>query len=209
MAEETGMIKQRRKPGRPKGVKNSPNGPKEKRKNPYTMTLKAQQRLGVAPMNPEEKEYNSRVIAHAMEVMSISARTEGVKQESDIPAMQEAFIKYLQICEKNGVKPGNQGASAAIGIEYITLYMWSRGSRGEVFQRFAKSILQALSVIREDLVADGKIHPIVGIFWQRNYDGLRNDTEQVQNNTAIDDGQGDEFSSVSEIKKRYGDLLKE
>jgi hypothetical protein len=87
--------------------------------------------------------------------------------------------------------------------------MWSRGSRGEVFQRFAKSILQALSVIREDLVADGKIHPIVGIFWQRNYDGLRNDTEQVQNNTAIDDGQGDEFSSVSEIKKRYGDLLKE
>ena len=177
------------------------------KKSPYTMSLKVQENLGVAPMNPEQKEYNSRVIAHAMEVMAISVRDGKPKQESDIPVMQEAFIKYLQICEKNGIKPGTQGASAAIGVDYVTLYKWSTGSRGEAFQLFGKSVTQALSVIREDFMADGKVHPIVGIFWQRNYDGLRNDTEQVQNNTEQEDDNA--FSSVSEIKKRYGDLLKE
>lgn len=199
MAEaKTGTKK--RGPGRPKKKPGS-------RKDPYTMTLKAQQVRGVAPLNPEEAEYNSRVIAHAMEVMTISAHDGKRKTEADLPAMKEAFIKYLQICDKNAVKPGNQGAAAAMGVDYWTLNYWSHGNRGEVFQQFAKAVFQALSVIREDLVADGKIHPIVGIFWQRNYDGLRNDTEQVQNNMGQED-QG-EYNSVDDIKKRYGELLKE
>jgi hypothetical protein len=94
------------------------------------------------------------------------------------------------------------------------------GMDNSAFQYFAKRddpeirefcafVRKTCAMFREEMVSANKLNPVIGIFWQRNYDGLRNDTEQVQNNTAIDDGQGDEFSSVSEIKKRYGDLLKE
>ncbi|CAJ0600759.1 unnamed protein product [Cylicocyclus nassatus] len=33
--------------------------------------------------------------------------------------------------------------------------------------------------LREGLMADGKVNPVTGIFWQKNYDGLRDQQEVV------------------------------
>ena len=34
-----------------------------------------------------------------------------------------------------------------------------------------------MSQIREQLMSDGKINPVTGIFWQKNWDGLKDQQE--------------------------------
>ena len=36
-----------------------------------------------------------------------------------------------------------------------------------------------MSQIREQLMSDGKINPVTGIFWQKNWDGLKDQQEVV------------------------------
>ena len=55
------------------------------------------------------------------------------------------------------------------------------------------------------MVSDSKINPVIGIFWQRNFDGLRNDTEQVQANQEQDD----DFATAKSYKEKYKNLIGE
>lgn len=36
-----------------------------------------------------------------------------------------------------------------------------------------------MSQIREQLMADGKVNAVAGIFWQKNYDGLKDQQEVI------------------------------
>ena len=44
---------------------------------------------------------------------------------------------------------------------------------------FIKKVRQFCATYREGLMEDGKVNPVTGIFWQKNYDGMKDQTEMV------------------------------
>ena len=189
----TGRGRPRKKPGSPK--------------SPYTTSEKtlAQRRKnsGVSVyMNPEEQAYNAKIIQHAVAVQQI-ALTADIK---DIASLQNAFTQYITLCAENGCKVSNMGACAALGIAYHTLDDWLHNDRRPDYQKLAQTIKQFCALTREELISDGKINPVIGIFWQRNFDGLRNDTEQIQ---SIKDDNAFEKKTREEMINRYIDQLDE
>ena len=54
----------------------------------------------------------------------------------------------------------------------------SRGASSARIDIMQKS-LQIMATIRESLMSGGKINPVTGIFWQKNFDGLT-DTQSIE-----------------------------
>lgn len=206
-----------RKPGRPKGSKNKPKegtGGKLKRGTGKTgrvnkgyhvsETALMQRRTNLANLparNDEEKEYNAKLISHVMKVHEISLHAD----KNDINSLRSCFAAYVQLCQEDGFKIGNIAAATSIGISHNLLYMWAKGSSGQEKQELAQFICSMCSTARETQITEGKLNPVIGIFHQRNFDGLRNDTEQQQNNQITDP---DEETSNKYIEK-YSHLIEE
>lgn len=185
----------KRKRGRPKG-----------RKSSYTVTEKAlAQRRDASgaikakdPETEEERDYNSRLIEHILQIHEIASHAD----RSDLLSLRSCFIAYLKLCQKNGFNVSNLSAYAAMGMDMSAFQNLSKKDNPEA-REFCKFIRETCAMFRENLVSNGKINPVIGIFWQRNYDGLRNDTEQVQATQEQDD----EFSSSNSYKEKYKNLI--
>ena len=179
---------------------------KPKQKRFYTMTESAlaqrnKTMTATQAKTPDEIDYNARLIDHVLKVQAIAAQTD-IK---DPVSVRLSFLSFLQLCQEDGFRVSNMAACAAIGISRQTLLNWSRSDREE-YRQIAALIQSTCALSREQLIADNKLNPVIGIFWQRNYDGLRNDTEQTQ---SIEQDQSEDFHTVSEYRKKYGHLLPE
>ena len=193
----TGTVK---KTGRPKGSKSG-----------YTMSEKAlAQRHTYSPIiqatrpyTGEDIDYNARQIQHILHIQESASTVD----KSDPVSLRNAFYQYLALCGQDGFKVGNLAAYSAMGVDRYTVTSWAKSTREES-RELARLVKTTCSLARESMVADQKINPVVGIFWQRNYDGLRNDTEQIQ---PADGGTGDDDdkATAQEYLKKYGDILKE
>ena len=193
--------------GRPKGSKNKPKiGRPKGKKSGYTMTEKAlaQRREHTAikfARNDEEREYNARLIDHVMRVNEIATHAD----KNDLATLKSCFIAYLHLCQEDGFNVSNLAAYAAMGFpSYKHFEYYSQKDNPEI-KAFAASVKQTCAMFRETLVSDSKLNPVIGIFWQRNYDGLRNDTEQVQ---SVSD-QEDDFAAAKSYKEKYKNLIGE
>ena len=187
----------KKKTGRPKGSKSG-----------YTVTDKViagrkKKELALQPKTPEEIDTNTRVINHAIAIQQI-AKTVNLKDPESIKA---GFANYLVLCQRNGCRVSNVGAAAALGVKWWTITNWSRDGNKE-YKAIAETILTACSLIREQLIAEGSINPVIGIFWQRNFDGLRNDTEQTAQ--AASENENEKISETAQdIRNKYGSLIDE
>ena len=187
---------EKRKTGRPKGSKSG-----------YTVSEKAlAQRRSVNPskkaMEPFEGEdiaYNARQIEHILHIQSIAA---GVDPKDPV-SLKSAFLQYLALCAQDGCKVGNLAAYAAMGVSKDRFLAWGR-SKDPAYVDLYNLVKTACALNRESMIADQKINPVIGIFWQRNYDGLRNDTETAQPAEPTDLREG---QTADEYRKRYADLL--
>lgn len=198
-----------------KGVETMPEKSKGRSKRQYNLTEAGKvrkdytvaKRNGTTPaLTDEEKSYNDRLISHSLKVVEISQHANISEPET----LKECFMEYLQLCQSDGFRVGNMGASAALGISPKTLYAWSAGTKrsdDHRYKQLATLINSICSTSREQMINDSKINPVIGIFWQRNFDGLRNDTEQQQDSQTINDS--DNILSASEYKEKYGKLLEE
>ena len=79
---------------------------------------------------------------------------------------------------------------------------WSKKDNPEI-REFAGMVRGTCSMFREALVTASKLNPVIGIFWQRNFDGLRNDTEQVQ---SVQE-QEDYSNSSNKYREKYRNLI--
>lgn len=119
--------------------------------------------------------YNSRRIAFMMDILP----TEPL-DSNDVDEMERRFQRYLQKCAEWDMKVGNQAAYAAIGIDKDDVYNWvARISTNPKRGEFVKKVQKICALYREGLMEDGKVNPVTGIFWQKNYDGLRDQQEVV------------------------------
>ena len=146
----------------------------------------------------EELAENASRIEHIIRVQEIASHAD----RKDLLSLKSCFIEFLKLCQEDGSPIGNIAVYAALGFTNQEFDQWSKADIPErkEFVRFIKS---TCAMFREGLVTEGKLHPVVGIFWQRNFDGLRNDTEQVQ---SLKDA--DETSAQSNnYRKRYANLI--
>ena len=198
MSTGTGTDTEKRKRGRPKGSKSK-----------YNMTEKAltQRRNAIAETNKvykpaatgEEYDYNARQIDHVIAIQEIASHAD----RKDPVSLRSCFLNYLRLCQQDGFKVGNLAAYAAMGIDTYTILAWERGTRQE-YKDLAKFVKSTCALFRENMIADQKINPVIGIFWQRNYDGLRNDTEQQQIQIEINNS---ETMTTDDYKEKYGKLI--
>lgn len=211
-SSDTGTVKRGR--GRPKGSKNKPK-PKHKgrpkgSKSGYTVSEKALaqrkkngEMLTVAPIDtPEAIDYNSRLIQHIIQINEIATHAD----KNDVSTLRSCFINYLKLCQINAFPVQNLAAYAAMGFsgfKHFEAFCNKDDQERKALYTFVKS---TCSMFRENMVTEGKINPVIGIFWQRNYDGLRNDTEQVQ---AIQEQEDDYASGSKNYKDKYKNLIGE
>ena len=146
----------------------------------------------------EEKAYNARQIEHIMKVHEIAAMAD----RNDIVSLRSCFIAYLKLCQEDGFKVSNIAAYASMGLTKDT-FRWLCKKEDPEIRQLTDFVHSVCSMSRESLISDGKLNPVIGIFWQRNFDGLRNDTEQIQ---AISEKE-DDYSQGSSYKDKYRNLI--
>ena len=197
-SQKTAVVPVKRGRGRPKGTGHKNKG--------YTMSQKAlAQRAANGKTYPavtteEDMDYNTRLLNHIMEVNEIGSHAD----RHDILSLKSCFVAYLQLCQKNKCPVSNLAAYASIGMDYPTFAQFAKKDDPEI-RAFCASVRKTCAMFREGLVSASKLNPVIGIFWQRNFDGLRNDTEQVQ--ASNEQMQDDEYASSSSYKDKYRNLI--
>ena len=100
--------------------------------------------------------------------------------------VKEAIYSYLLDCEQAGKRPANMGLYRALDL---TRQDVNNLLSGKLKNRVSpecldilKKALSMLSEYREQLAIQGKLNPVTLIFWQKNYDGLADQT-QIQIST--------------------------
>lgn len=146
---------------------------------------------------------NSRYISHTLEIQQIGIGSD----PNNIDDLKARFIQYLQVCAKNDMKLGNMAAYCAMGITKDQVYQWehggTRGTEHKAFIRFVKSVIAAY---RETAISEGKINPVIGIFWQKSFDGLNEMAEYEASNQL--EG-ATEHMDAEQIAEKYQNLLPE
>ena len=199
-AEATEVAK--KKIGRPKGSKNK-KGLGHKNKG-YTVSEKAlaqrrENRAMPVPKTPDEMDFNNRLINHIMQISEIASHAD----RNDLNSLKSCFVNYLKLCQQNGFPVQNIASYSAMGFYSSTDFdNFSKRSDPDI-RAFAASVRSVCGMFREGMVTEGKLNPVIGIFWQRNFDGLRNDTEQVQ---AINQEQ-DDLNNNKGYKEKYRKLI--
>lgn len=98
---------------------------------------------------------------------------------SNVQELENRFLEYIQYCADRDIKLGNQMAYLALGISKDDAYNWENGrTLTPEHSDFIKKVRQICAGNREILMQDGKVNPVTGIFWQKNYDGLK-DVQEV------------------------------
>lgn len=97
----------------------------------------------------------------------------------DPEQLRDRTLQYLRYCMDNRVKPGNLGLYNAWGMTKEEVSNVRRREPGSSRCSVIKKSCQIMSQIREQLMSDGKINPVTGIFWQKNWDGLRDQQEVI------------------------------
>lgn len=122
----------------------------------------------------------ARMTEHAKELF-LQATS---RQEIDLhnpDEVTQGIIDYFNSCERYNMRPGNLGLYAALGLSRQDVNNAITGkSKAKVSPASIDVLKKAIRVIgayREQLGAQGKINPITLLFWQKNYDGLQDQTQ--------------------------------
>ena len=144
-------------------------------------------------------EYNSRRIAFQREIFPVGDLPRN-DPEKMVEIMSERFRHYLEMCDKYEMKIGNQAMYFALGIDKGAAWAWlNNPNTSPVLLDFIKKIQHFCASYREGMMEDGKLNPVTGIFWQKNYDGLKDQQEVVMTpNNPLGD-----TSDIKTLEQKY------
>lgn len=100
--------------------------------------------------------------------------------------VKQAINNYFESCISRGLKPGNLGLYACLGLDKSEIRDILQGRVKSVDGRnvssacvtLIKKACKGLSLYRESLASQNKLSPPIAIFWQKNFDGLE-DVQRV------------------------------
>ena len=144
-----------------------------------------------------------KITAFALAVQNIS-RGVNIKDVND---MRNRFYLYCALSERVGMRLGNMNAYHAMGISFNVASQWRTGGMGSNAER--RELIAEVDAIcsgtREMLAGMQQINPVLAIFWQKNYDGLKDVQEHV---VAAGDPLGDK-QTREQIQEKYQDIIEE
>jgi hypothetical protein len=123
---------------------------------------------GVAPISKNE---NEALILNALDVFHSTP-----PDLDDPEAVAQAIDKYFKSCIDRGVRPGNMGLYGVLGLSRQDVNNAINGYSkrlGSATIDTIKKACTAMSTYRESLGSSGKLNPVTLIFWQKNFDGLK------------------------------------
>ena len=123
---------------------------------------------GVAPMSNDESALFCQYALDMFHSPSVDL--------SDPGAVAAAIDGYFKYCIERGLRPGNLGLYAVLGLSKQDVSDALRGASHRLSAStidLLKKAKQALATYRELLGSQGKLNPVTLIFWQKNYDGLK------------------------------------
>ena len=144
-----------------------------------------------------------KITAFALAVQNISR---GVNTK-DVNDMRQRFYLYCALSERVGMRIGNMNAYHAMGISFHVASQWRTGGSGSTAER--RELIAEVDAIcsgtREMLAGMQQINPVLAIFWQKNYDGLKDVQDHV---VSTGDPLGDK-QSREQIQEKYQDIIEE
>jgi hypothetical protein len=144
---------------------------------------------------PQKPGANSKRTAYIAELLSW-----GKVSPDNIEELENRVMKYFQFCFDNDIRISNQAMYLAMGLDRRTIEGWAKGEMGTPQQRtFGRKILQICAIYREQMMLDGGMSIIAGIFWQKNYDGM---TDQPREVTEQRDP-FEEVANLDELQDKY------
>lgn len=117
---------------------------------------------------------------------------------TDAEQLRDRAVEYFNYCIKTDSRPGNMGLYSAWGIsrQAVSQALQSKASNARIDT--IKKSLAVLADVRERLMSEGKINPVTGIFWQKNFDGLKDVQDLV-----VAPGDREDTPTREEIAARY------
>lgn len=111
----------------------------------------------------------SDLVVKLMAVKAISANAD----LKDPETLRGCFYDYIQFCMQNDLQVTNLAAYQAMGVTDKQIKNWQSGktmSKDPRYKELAEEVLGFCSAFREQLMAQGKVNPVTGIWWQKVYD---------------------------------------
>lgn len=134
-------------------------------------------------------------------MMSIKPRTK--LDPNDVDEMKRRFINYRKRTLEFGMEFANINCYKALGLtsEQIKAYTGVRYSDNPARGDFLRGVLDYLGAYREQAIMKGYMQPISGIFFQKNYDGMK-DVQEVQHTKIQEDTR-----DIKALEARYADVI--
>lgn len=145
-------------------------------------------------------EKNNRFAAIIMAINEISKDAD----LNDINTLYACLDRYIKWCFDHNVTITNSGAYAACGVSKQAISDWACGVKRvdqPEYKEFAALIRQLCGINREQMMADGKLNPIVGIWWQKNFDGYTDKPREL-----IEVSEDERDPTVNEIAQKYANI---
>lgn len=185
--------------------------------------LNIQETRKMIPVLPEEQDYRymtldqiadhinkygegqtiRKITAFQMAVQNIALGS-NIKDVNDL---RKRFYTYCALAEACNMRIGNMNAYNAMGITFATASEWRRGGSGATAERrqLIREVDAVCSGTREMLAGTQQINPVLAIFWQKNFDGLRDVQDHV---VSAGDPLGDR-QTPEQIQEKYQDIIEE
>lgn len=121
---------------------------------------------------------------------------------TNIDDLRMRFYSYLELAQRCNMKVSNLCAYLSVGMTYSKAYKQMKDGSDEV-----KDLLYEIQAVcgsyRETITGEGKLNPITSIFWQKNFDGLKDRSEQT---VTVQDPLGKAINT-EDIKQKYADII--
>lgn len=145
---------------------------------------------------------NTRYIEHLIRIQNIAVGSD----RKDVEGLKDRFVQYLHMCAENDYKVNNMAAYAAMGVGKDDIYRWEHGIRGTPEHKKLASMVKSIcGAYRSILMDEGEINPVVGIFWQKCFDGL-SETAEADASLLMNGDDKSDTMTAEDIMEKYDNL---
>lgn len=122
--------------------------------------------------------------------------------KDDVDSLYDCVERYINFCYKYNIPITNLGCYGACGVSNQTISDWAHGryraARDPQYKEFAMRVRQLCGINREQMMVEGKLNPIIGIWWQKNFDGFTDRPTDIAKDTEESPA-----LSIAEIAEKY------
>ena len=126
---------------------------------------------------------------------------------NDADQVAERIDKYHQFCFENDMKPDMPGLALSLGVDRKTVWAWENGvdsNKPLAVRNVLKRARAINELLMSNMMTEGKVNPVVGIFLLKNSHGYKD-----QQDVVITPNNPLESEDPEQTRKKYIEALPE